>query len=142
MCKIPSLVVLIVAAAVLLIACGESEEEQAQERVCDARADIERRVNELADLSITTVSIERVRNELEAIGDDLETIASEREELAPEQRREVEQAGERFRSELEAAARGVVQGGVSGEDALARVGSAMDELATSFGEAYGPVDCD
>jgi hypothetical protein len=30
----------------------------------------------------------------------------------------------------------------SSEDAVARVGSALDELATSFSEAFGPVDCD
>jgi hypothetical protein len=30
----------------------------------------------------------------------------------------------------------------SGEEAGARVGSALDELAKSFREAYGPVDCD
>jgi hypothetical protein len=31
---------------------------------------------------------------------------------------------------------------MSGEEAGARVGSALDELAKSFREAYGPVDCD
>jgi aspartate oxidase len=125
-----------------LAACGESEEEKAQNRVCDARADIERRVDDLAELTITTVSIERVRNNLEAIRDDLQTITEERENVAPEQRREVEEAGERFRSELETTAREVVSGATSGEEAGARVGAALDDLATSFRQAYGPVDCD
>jgi aspartate oxidase len=124
-----------------LAACGESEEEKAQNRVCDARADIERRVDDLAGLTITTASIERVTNNLEAIRDDLKTITEERENLAPEQRREVEEAGERFRSELETTAREVVSGATSGEEAGARVGAALDDLATSFREAYGPVDC-
>jgi len=34
------------------------------------------------------------------------------------------------------------QGAASGEEAGARVGSALDELAQSFREAYAPVDCD
>jgi major membrane immunogen (membrane-anchored lipoprotein) len=137
---IPMLTVAL-ASGTLLVACGESEEEKAQDRVCDARADIERRVDELAGLTITTVSIEQVTNNLEAIGDDLEKIAAEREDLAPEQRREVEEAGDQFRSQLETTARDLVSGATSGEEAGARIGAALDDLAQSFREAYGPVDC-
>jgi chromosome segregation ATPase len=126
----------------LLVACGKSEEEKAQDRVCDARADIQKRVDDLAGLTITTASIEDVTNNLKAIREDLEKIAAEREDLAPEQRAAVEQAAKRFRSELETAAKDVVSGAASGEEAGARVGSALDDLAKSFREAYGPVDCD
>lgn len=132
----------VLASAALLVACGESEEEKAQNSVCDARADIERRVDDLASLTITTVSIEQVTNNLEAIQDDLEKIAAERDDLAPEQRREVEEAGDQFRSELETTARDLVSGATSGEEAGARIGTALDDLARSFSEAYGPVDCD
>jgi chromosome segregation ATPase len=125
----------------LPVACGESEEEKAQDRVCDARADIEQRVDDLAGLTITTASIEEVTNHLKAIRDDLEKIAAEREDLAPEQRDAVDQAAKSFRSELETAAKDVVSGAASGEEAGARIGAALDELARSFREAYGPVDC-
>jgi major membrane immunogen (membrane-anchored lipoprotein) len=131
----------VLASAALLVACGESEEEKAQNAVCDARADIERRVDDLAGLTITTASIEQVTNNLEAIRDDLETIAAERDDLAPEQRREVEEAGDEFRSQLETTARDLLSGETSGEEAGARVGAALDDLAKSFREAYGPVDC-
>jgi chromosome segregation ATPase len=130
------------ASAGLLVACGESEEEEAQNRVCDARADIERRVDDLAGLTLETVSVERVTNDLEAIRDDLETIAGEREDLAPEQRRAVEQAAQRLRSQLETTARDLASGATGGEEARARVRSSLEELANSFREAYGPVDCD
>jgi hypothetical protein len=129
------------ALAALLAACGESEEEQAQDRVCEARADIERRVDDLAALTPTTVSVERVTSNLEAIGDDLEKIAAEQEELAPAQRREVEEAGERFRSQLETTARDVASGATSGEEALRRLRAALDDLAKSFRDAYAPVEC-
>ena len=128
--------------AVLPIACGESEEEKAQNRVCDARADIEKRVDDLSALTITSASIDKVTNNLKAIRDDLEKIAAERGDLAPEQRQDVEQAAKSFRSELETAARDVASGTASGEEAGARIGSALDQLAKSFTEAYGPVDCD
>ena len=124
------------------VACGESEEEKAQNGVCDARANIQKRVDDLAALTITTASIDDVTSNLKAIRDDLEKIAAEREDLAPEQRREVEQAAKSFRSELETAAKDVVSGAASGEQAGARIGSALDELAKSFRQAYGPVDCD
>jgi predicted nucleic acid-binding Zn-ribbon protein len=128
--------------AALLVACGESEEETAQDRVCDARADIQKRVDDLAALTITTASIDDVTSNLEAIRDDLQTIAAEREDLSPQQREQVDQAAKSFRSELETAAKDVVSGAASGEEAGARVGSALDQLAQSFREAYGPVDCD
>jgi hypothetical protein len=127
--------------AALLVACGESEEEKAQDRVCDARADIEKRVDDLAGLTITTASIEDVTNNLKAIRDDLEKIAAERDDLAPKQQDAVDQAAKRFRSELETAAKDVVSGAASGEEAGARIGAALDDLARSFREAYGPVDC-
>jgi major membrane immunogen (membrane-anchored lipoprotein) len=138
---IPVLAALLVAAG-LLVACGESEEEKAQNEVCDARADIQRRVDDLADLTITTASIEQVTDNLEAIRNDLQTIAAEQGDLEPERRQEVEQAAKRFGSQLQATAQDVVSGAASGEEAGTRVGSALDELAKTFREAYAPVDCD
>jgi hypothetical protein len=140
-CLIPVLAALLGAAG-LLVACGESDEEQAQNEVCDARADIQRRVADLADLTITTASIEQVTNNLDAIRDDLQTIAAEQGDLEPERRQEVEEAGKRFRSQLQATAQDVLSGAASGEEAGARVGSALDGLAKTFREAYAPVDCD
>jgi hypothetical protein len=127
--------------AALPVACGESEEEKAQNRVCDARADIQKRVDDLAALTFTSASIDEVTSNLKAIREDLEEIGAEREDLAPEQRQEVDQAAKSFRSELEAAAKDVVSG-ASGEEAGARIGSALDQLAESFRQAYGPVNCD
>ena len=136
------IVAVLVGSAALLVACGESEEDKAQSSVCDARADIEKRVDDLAGLTITTASIEQVTNNLEAIRDDLKKIADEQGELEPERRQEVEEAGKRFRSQLETTVRDLVAGEASGEEAGASLGSALDELAKVFSEAYAPVDCD
>jgi predicted nucleic acid-binding Zn-ribbon protein len=135
-------IAILVLVAVILVACGESDEEKAQNRVCDARADIEKRVDDLAALTITTASIEQVTDNLTAIRDDLQEIADERGELAPEQRDQVDQAADSFRSELQTTAKDVASGTASGEEAGARVGAALDDLAKSFRQAYGPVDCD
>ena len=138
---IPLLAALIGSAA-LVASCGESDEEKAQNSVCDARADIQQHVDELADLTITSASIDQVTNNLKAIRDDLGKIAEQQDELYPDRQQEVEQAGKQFRSELGEVAGDVVAGTTSGEEAGTRVSSALDELAKSFKQAYGPLDCD
>ena len=136
-----SILAALLGCAALLVGCGESEEEKAQNAVCDARADIEKRVDDLAGLTITSASIDQVRNNLEAIRDDLEEIAAEQGDLEPERRQDVEEAGKRFRSQLQTTAKDFVSGATSGEEAGASLGSALDELAKSFRKAYAPVDC-
>ena len=42
------------------IGCGESDEERAQNEVCDARNDIQKRVNSLAGLTPSTVTADKV----------------------------------------------------------------------------------
>ena len=121
MCLIPILAVLLGAAA-LLAACGESEEEKAQTR-CVTRARTSSGESTTSPTSpITTASIEQVTNNLEAIRDDLETIAAEQGDLEPERRQEVEEAGKRFRSQLQATAQDVASGAASGEEAGAQRG--------------------
>jgi hypothetical protein len=51
-------------------ACGESEEEKAQNQVCDAREDINARVTELPQLTIGTATTDKIRTHLNAIKDD------------------------------------------------------------------------
>jgi hypothetical protein len=136
------LLVALLGSAALAASCGESDEEKAQNAVCDARADIQEHVDELANLTITSASIDQVTNNLKAIRDDLGKIAEQQDQLDPDRQQEVEQAGQQFRSELGEVAGDVVAGTTSGEDAGARVSSALDGLAKSFTEAYGPVDCD
>jgi len=125
-----------------LAACGESDEEKAQNAVCDARDDIEKRLDDLAGLTITSASIDQVTNNLKAIRDDLQTIADEQGDLEPERRDEVEQAGKEFRSELGQTANDLISGATSGEEAGARLKSSLEKLAQSFRTAYEPVDCD
>jgi hypothetical protein len=104
---------------------GESEEEKAQNAVCDARADIEKRVDHLA----------------EAKSERAGPFVAEQGDLEPERRQDVEEAGKRFRSQLQTTAKDFVSGATSGEEAGASLGSALDELAKSFSKAYAPVDC-
>jgi hypothetical protein len=137
-----SILAALLGCAALLVGCGESEEEKAQNAVCDARADIEKRVDDLAGLTITSASIDQVRNNLEAIRDDLEEIAAEQGDLEPERRQDVEEAGKRFRSQLQTTAKDFVSGATSGEEAGASLKPSLEQLASSFRQAYAPLDCD
>ena len=55
-------------AGLLPVACGESDEDKAKSQVCDARADIQKQVDELSGLTITTASVDQVQQSLKAIG--------------------------------------------------------------------------
>ena len=44
--------------AAIAVGCGEADEEKAQNQVCDARADIDKQVNELAALAAATATTE------------------------------------------------------------------------------------
>ena len=140
--RVVPLLAALIGSAALAASCGESDEEKAQNAVCDARDDIQTQVDELASLTITSASIDQVTGHLKAIRDDLGKIADEQDQLDPDRQQEVEQAGKQFRSELGEVAGDVVAGTTSGEEAGARVSSALDDLAQSFKQAYGPVDCD
>ena len=140
--RVVPLLAALIGSVALAASCGESDEEKAQNAVCDARDDIQRQVDELASLTITSASIDQVTGHLRAIRDDLQKIANQQDQLDPDRQQEVEQAGKQFRSELGDVAGDVVAGTTSGEEAGARVSSALDQLATSFKQAYGPVDCD
>lgn len=140
--RVVPLLAALIGSVALAASCGESDEEKAQNAVCDARDDIQRQVDELASLTITSASIDQVTGHLRAIRDDLQKIANQQDQLDPDRQQEVEQAGKQFRSELGDVAGDVVAGTASGEEAGTRVSSALDQLATSFKQAYGPVDCD
>lgn len=126
----------------MLSACGESDEDKAQNAVCDARDDIQKRVDDLAGLTITSASIDQVTNNLKAIRDDLQKIADQQGDLEPDRRQKVEQAGKQFRSELGKTAGDLVAGTTSGDEAAASLKSSLEKLAQSFRTAYEPVDCD
>ena len=72
--KRPLALLLLLAAAVGLTACGQSSEDKAKSQVCDARADISKNVNELTGLTLATASVDGVKKNVQAIQDDLGKI--------------------------------------------------------------------
>ena len=135
--------VLVLAAAALMLAlaaCGESDEEKAKSDVCDARDDIEQNVEELQNLTLGTATLDKVRQSLRAIADDVRKIADAQGQLSESDRQEVEKANEAFRSKLQSLA-GEVGRSLSLQDAAKQLKSAFASLATTYRQAFAPVDC-
>jgi uncharacterized protein HemX len=82
-------------------ACGESEEEKAQNQVCDAREDINARVTELPQLTIGTATTDKIRTHLNAIKADFNKIADCQGQLNDAEKQQVQNANEQFKSQVD-----------------------------------------
>src|SRR3954469_3448236 len=98
--RAPLLLMLLVV-ALGVAACGESKQDKAQKKVCSARADISKQVNELKSLTPTTATIDGVRRNVTAIQDDLKAIASARGTLNDNRRAQVKAATDQFAAKLQ-----------------------------------------
>ncbi|MDW5595461.1 hypothetical protein VSS74_14015 [Conexibacter stalactiti] len=140
--KLRVVVVLLAMAALAVGGCGgDSDEEQAQAAVCDARDDIAQQVGELANLTLTTATVDQVRNNLETIQDDLTTISDNRSELSDDRRQEVETATTRFTDEV----RDVVSTlgrSLSLSDARTQLSTALTQLGSAYRSTLAQVQCD
>jgi hypothetical protein len=132
--------------AVLLIplllaaGCGESQEEQASATVCGARDDIAKHVDQLKGLTVTTGTTSQVKSGLQAIRDDLSTIRQTQDQLADDRRQEVQAANAAFADQVRELA-GAVGRTISVEGATAELKSSLNQLATTYRNTFGELDC-
>jgi hypothetical protein len=126
--------------AALLGACGESDEEKAQNDVCDARADIQQRVDDLSNLTLANATLDDIQSNLSAIRDDLGTIADAQGELSDERRQQVQSANQEFTSQLRSIA-GDIGSNLSLSGAQDQLSSAFSQLADAYKQTFAKVDC-
>jgi hypothetical protein len=137
------LVVLAVLLAVSLAACGgggQSAQDKADKQVCDARADIGRRVQQLGDLTPATATIGGVQAQVDAIQDDLKDIAAARDDLDGDRAAQVRTATDRFTARLTTIVGEATQS-LSLTDARARLEAAASDLAAAYSSTLGTLDC-
>jgi uncharacterized protein HemX len=134
------LLLLVLLAAGTAIGCGESDEEKAQNDVCDARADIQKRVNNLANLDLSTATVEGVQDDLQGMQDDLNKIADAQGDLSDERRQQVESANREFKSQLDSIAQGLTSN-LSLSGAEEKLRSAAQQLADSYRQTFAQIDC-
>jgi hypothetical protein len=123
-----------------LSACGESDQEKAQTKVCDARADIQSQIDTLKGLPVSPDSVDKATASLQAMRGSLNEIADAQPDLDPDRKQEVEAAVKTFGDQVRTAAAAAVSSGATG-DAAASVRTAANQLATSFRESFQPIDC-
>ena len=123
-----------------MAACGESDEDKAKADVCDARDDIRAQVRELQDLTLGTATVDKVKSHLNAIGDDLKKIADAQDQLSESDKKQVQEANQAFKSKVKTLG-GEIGRSVSLEDAAKQLKSDFADLATTYEEALGPIDC-
>ncbi|HET8756577.1 MAG TPA: hypothetical protein VFM58_11225 [Solirubrobacteraceae bacterium] len=132
-----------------LAGCGDSDdnaatqtpEEKAQATVCNARADIKKQVDELKALTVSTVTIDGVKQNLDAIKNDLKAISGAQKDLSSDRRAEVEAATKAFASSVESIAAKAVTS-LSLGDAKAALVDALQNLGQSFEDSFAPLNCD
>ena len=131
---------LVVLAVVLARCGGESKQETAQSNVCDAKAGIQKQVNELEGLTASTVTLDGVKSSLQSIGDDLTKLKDAQVDLSGDRKDEAENAWQTFRTEVKSIRENLLTS-LSAADAKQQLTSSFDNLAASFRTAFGPVDC-
>jgi hypothetical protein len=134
------LAVLLAASVLGVAACGESKQEKAQKQVCDARADINKQVNELKSLTPTTATVDGVRQNVNAIQDDLKDIASAQGTLNGERKAQVKAATDQFTSQLQSIVQQAVKS-LSLADAKTQLQAALSDLASAYSSSLGKIDC-
>ena len=136
------LALLLLAAGLLLAlaACGESDEDKAKSDVCDARDDIQANVKDLQNLTLGTATLDKIRSNLTAIQDDVKKIADAQGKLSESDKEQVQKANDAFKAKLQSLG-GEVGRSLSLEDAAQQLKSAFADLATTYRQAYAPVDC-
>ena len=134
------LLVCALAVTVALAGCGESKEDKAQDAVCDARADVQKQVDELKDTTVTTGTLDGVQANLKAIGDGLQKMAKARADLSGDRRAELQKATTAFRAEIAEVGRTLVTS-VSLSDGKQQIQAALQGLAASYKTAFAPIDC-
>jgi len=112
----------------------------AQNQVCDARADIQKQVDELSQLTLSTATTDGIDQNLQAIKDDLGKIKDAESDLNADRKQEVQSATQQFTSEVASVAKTVGRS-TSINEAVSQLTSAFDDLAQSFKQTLSPINC-
>jgi hypothetical protein len=125
---------------IALAGCGSSEEDDAMAAVCSARDGIAKQVDELSSLTLTTATTSQVTENVQVIRDDLDTIRDSRAQLSDDNRKAVEAANDAFADQIRSLA-GTIGRTVSIESARAEVKTSLEQLAASYRDTFGRLDC-
>jgi Tfp pilus assembly protein PilP len=129
----------------VLGACGESSQEKAQKTVCSARADIDKQIEHIHSLTISTQAPTELKEAGSAISADVKKITESQKDLAPARKAEVEKATSTFAKEAEAILKTVGIGslleGKVPSNLQSSLTSAGEQLGKAYKQALEPINC-
>jgi hypothetical protein len=134
------IILLTLACCFALAACGKSEADKAKDDVCSARADIAKQVNELKGMTLGTATTSQIKDSLNAIKDDLGKIKDARGKLDSKTQEQVDAANQAFTAQLQSITKDLGTN-LSLQNAATNLKSAFTDLASSYKQAFGPIDC-
>ena len=135
-----STIVMLLSAAIAVAACGESKQDKARTQVCDARADVQKQVNELSGLTLSTATADGVSQNLRAIRNDLGKISDAQSDLADDRRQKVQSANKAMTDQIRSIVQNVGRS-LSVDDAQAQLKDATTQLVSAYKQTLGRIDC-
>jgi Tfp pilus assembly protein PilP len=135
-----ALLVLAVSLGLVVAGCGQSAQEEAKSDVCDARADIQKRVTSLQNLTLATASVDQVKSDLNGIKSDLGKITDAQGQLNETRKQQVKKANETFTSQVDGMAKDL--GSSKSLTAVAQqLKTDIANLGNAYKQAFAPIDC-
>jgi Tfp pilus assembly protein PilP len=127
-------------AGLVLAGCGESSQEKAKAQVCSARSDIQKQVNKLSELTLSTSVLSQAKEGLDAIGSDLTKIKEAQPNLEPARKQQIETATRTFESQVSSIITGFVSN-PSLSNVEKQLKSSLTQYAKSFEKVLAPINC-
>src|SRR4051794_17650656 len=119
---------------------GQWKEERARAPAGDARADVKKQVNELRGLTASTATVDGVSQNLTAIRNDLGKITDAQSNLSDDRRQKVQAANTAFTDQVKSVVQNVGRS-LSAADAKTQLKDATTQLASSYKQTLGQIDC-
>ena len=135
-----ALLVSAVGLAVAFTACGQSAEDKAKNDVCDARADIQKKVNGLQNLTLGTATVDQVKSDVNGIKNDLAKISDAQDQLDQTRKQQVQKANETFTSQLDGLTKDLGSS-QSLQGAAQQLKTDIGNLASAYKQSFAPIDC-
>jgi hypothetical protein len=127
--------------ALALGACGESEAEKAKAQVCKSKTEINKQVETLKNLPVSTSALETVSNSFQAILTELGKMREAAPKLESSLKNPVEQAQASFKSEVTKLTAEAIKGGASSGNLQETLKSSVEKLLTSYKTSIETIPC-
>lgn len=136
----PALALAVAAVLIAAAGCGKSSEDKAKDSFCSARSDLKSNVDKLQGLTLSTATTNGVKTNLNAIKSDLQKMGSAQADLDKTRKAQAQQANQDFSSQVSSTL-GTVGKSTSLSQAATQLKAALQQLATTYKQTYGKIDC-